>query len=113
MNIYQAGEDLEETEEEDEETVDEDDQVYAVPSGSQATAAPQTAPGAAHGSLTRILGEAPPSKSAVSETSPLLPRARASSRSRSRSKRRRLSVSHGDATVGQAVLMVCHALLAH
>ena len=77
--------------------MDEEDQVYAQPSGSQETAALQTGP------------EAPPSKLAVSETSPLLPRARASSASRTRSKRRRQSVSHhGDATVGQAVLMVRH-----
>ncbi|KAH9989449.1 transmembrane amino acid transporter protein-domain-containing protein [Russula vinacea] len=56
------------------------------------------------GSLARILADAQPSKSAVSETSPLLPRS--SSVQRSRTRRRRVSVSHGDATVGQAVLML-------
>jgi solute carrier family 36 (proton-coupled amino acid transporter) len=105
INVYQAGEDLEELEEEDEEeeAVDEDIRAYDQPSGSQ-----DTGPEAAQGSLARILAESQPSKSAVSETSPLLPKARASSLQRSRTRRRRVSVSHGDATVGQAVLMVCH-----
>jgi solute carrier family 36 (proton-coupled amino acid transporter) len=109
--VYQAGEDLEEIEEEDEETADEEDQLYGQPSGSREPSASQTRPEVARGSLTRILAEAPPSKSTVSETSPLLPRA--SSVSRSRTRRRRSTVSHGDATVGQAVLMVCHVLPVH
>ncbi|KAI0303608.1 amino acid transporter [Multifurca ochricompacta] len=99
-----AGEDLEEIEEEDEEAVDEDEESYRQPSGSQDTATLQRGAEAARGSLVRILAEAPPSKSAISEASPLLPRA--SSLQRTRSKRRRASVSHGDATVGQAVLML-------
>jgi solute carrier family 36 (proton-coupled amino acid transporter) len=98
----QAGEDLEELEdEEDEEEIDEDRRAYDQPSGSR-----DTGPEAAQGSLARILADTQPSKSAVSETSPLLPRA--SSLQRSRTRRRRASVSHGDATVGQAILMVCH-----
>jgi len=108
INVYQAGEDLEELEEEeeeDEETIDEDRRAHDQPSGSQDMSVPQT-PEAAQGSLARILAESQPSKSAVSETSPLLPRA--SSLQRSRIRRRRASVSHGDATIGQAVLMVCH-----
>jgi proton-coupled amino acid transporter len=101
----QAGEDLEELEEDEdeEEPIDEDRRAYDQPSGSQ-----DTGPEAAQGSLARILAESQPSKSAVSETSPLLPRARASSLQRSRTRRRRATVSHGDATVGQAILMVCH-----
>jgi proton-coupled amino acid transporter len=106
INVYQAGEDLEELEEdeeEEEEAIDEDRRAYDQPSGSQ-----DTGPEAAQGSLARILAESQPPKSAVSETSPLLPRARGSSLQRSRTRRRRATVSHGDATVGQAVLMVCH-----
>jgi proton-coupled amino acid transporter len=112
IDVYQAGEDLEELEdeEEDEEAAgeDEDGRLYGQPSGSRDTPALQTGPEAAQGSLARILAESQPPKSAVSETSPLLPRA--SSAQRSRTKRRRVSVSHGDATVGQAVLMVCRGL---
>jgi hypothetical protein len=100
INAYQAGEDLEELEEEgEEEAIDEDRRGYDQPSGSR-----DTGPEAAQGSLARILAESQPSKSDI----PLLPRARASSLQRSRTRRRRASVSHGDATVGQAVLMVCH-----
>lgn len=106
IDVYQAGEDLEETEEEeDEEAADDDRLLYGQPSGSQDTSALQPDPEAAEGSLARILADSQPSKSAVSETSPLLPRS--SSVQRSRTRRRRVSVSHGDATVGQAVLMVC------
>ena len=82
---------------------EEDRRLYGQPSGSQDPSALQTGPEAAQGSLARILAESQAPKSAVSETSPLLPRAS----SRSRVRRRRASVSHGDATVGQAVLMVC------
>ena len=113
IDVYQAGEDLEETEEEeDEEAADDDRLLYGQPSGSQDTSALQPDPEAAEGSLARILADSQPSKSAVSETSPLLPRS--SSVQRSRTRRRRVSVSHGDATVGQAVLMVCRdSLLYH
>ena len=105
-DVYQAGEDLEETEEEeDEEVAEEDRRLYGQPSGSQGPSGVQTVPEAAQGSLARILAESQAPKSAVSETSPLLPRS--SSVQRSRVRRRRASVSHGDATVGQAVLMVC------
>ncbi|KAH9998794.1 transmembrane amino acid transporter protein-domain-containing protein [Russula compacta] len=100
-----AGEDLEETEEDDEdELMDEDERLYDQPSGSRDTSALPTGQEAAQGQLARILAESQPSKSAVSETSPLL--TRASSLQRSRLRRRRASVSHGDATVGQAVLML-------
>lgn len=110
IDVYQAGEDLEETEEEeDEEVAEEDRRLYGQPSGSQDPSAVHTGPEAAQGSLARILAESQAPKSAVSETSPLLPRA--SSVSRSRVRRRRASVSHGDATVGQAVLMVCPWLI--
>ncbi|KAH9957401.1 transmembrane amino acid transporter protein-domain-containing protein [Russula dissimulans] len=84
-----AGEDLEEIEEEDESLMDEDDQGYDQPSGSR--------------DVPSLHTESQP-KSAVSETSPLLPRA--SSLQRSRIKRRRASTSHGDVTVGQAVLLL-------
>ncbi|KAI0261811.1 transmembrane amino acid transporter protein-domain-containing protein [Russula aff. rugulosa BPL654] len=98
-----AGEDLEELEEEeDEEAIDDDRRAYDRPSGSQVTPVLETGPEAAQGSLARILAESQPSKSAVSETSPLLQRAS----SRSRTRRRRATVSHGDATVGQAILML-------
>ncbi len=109
INVYKAGEDLEEVEEEeDEEAIDEDRRAYDQPSGSQDPSLLHAGQEAAQGSLARILADSQPSKSAVSETSPLLPRS--SSLQRSRTKRRRASVSHGDATVGQAVLMVCHGL---
>lgn len=101
-----AGEDLEEIDEEDDEDeVDEVEQPYGQPSGSHGTSVlPPAGPDGARGSLVRILTDVPPSKSAATETSPLIPRS--SSHHRSRSKRRRTSVSHGDATVGQAVLML-------
>ena len=107
LNIRQAGEDLEEIEEEDEEQLtDEEERQYDRPSRSQDTSALQTE--AAQGSLARILARSQPSKPTATETSPLLPRA--SSLPRSRVRRRRGTVSHGDATVGQAVLMVRHNL---
>jgi proton-coupled amino acid transporter len=102
ISVHQAGEDLEETEDEDEESIIDEEQLYAQASGSQGQS------DAAQDSLARILADAQPSKPTASETSPLLPRT--SSLPRSRMKRRRVSVSHGDATVGQAVLMVCHPL---
>lgn len=83
---------------------EEDGRLYDQPSGSQDRSALQTGPEAAQGSLARILAESQAPKSAASETSPLLPRAPSAQRSRVR--RRRATVSHGDATVGQAVLMV-------
>ena len=104
IDVYQAGEDLEEIEEEDEEVAEEDGRLYDQPSGSQDRPGLQTGPEAAQGSLARILAESQAPKSAASETSPLLPRAPSAQRSRVR--RRRATVSHGDATVGQAVLMV-------
>ncbi|KAI9457129.1 transmembrane amino acid transporter protein-domain-containing protein [Russula earlei] len=99
-----AGEDLEEIEEEDEEMVYEDQRRYDQPSGSQDAFEPHMGLEAASGSLARILAESQPSKPTVSETSPLLPRS--SSQQRSRIKRRRASISHGDVTVRQAVLML-------
>jgi hypothetical protein len=113
-DIHQAGEDLEETEEEDEEPLPDDaERLLGQPSGSEDTSALQADSEAAQNSLARILQQAQQPKSAVTETSPLLPRS--SSLQRSRTRRRRGSVSHGDATVGQAVLMVRHdfASLAH
>ena len=108
LNIRQAGEDLEEIEEEDEEQLtDEEERQYDRPSRSQDTSALQTGPEAAQGSSV-ILARSQPSKPTATETSPLLPRA--SSLPRSRVRRRRGTVSHGDATVGQAVLMVRHNL---
>ncbi|KAI9463353.1 transmembrane amino acid transporter protein-domain-containing protein, partial [Lactarius psammicola] len=95
-------EDLEEIDEEDEDEVDEDEQPYGQPSGSRGPSVLPAGPDGAHGSLVRILTDGPPSKSAATETSPLIPRS--SSHHHSRSKRRRMSVSHGDATVGQAIL---------
>jgi hypothetical protein len=109
LNIRQAGEDLEEIEEEDEEQLtDEEERQYDRPSRSQGTSTLQTGPEPAQGSLARILARSQPSKPTATETSPLLPRA--SSLPRSRVRRRRGTVSHGDATVGQAVLMVRHHL---
>ncbi|KAH9177420.1 transmembrane amino acid transporter protein-domain-containing protein [Lactarius sanguifluus] len=83
---------------------DEDEEPYGQPSGSREVSVLPAGPDGAHGSLVRILTDVPPSKSAATETSPLIPRS--SSHHRSRSRRRRTSVSHGDATVGQAVLML-------
>jgi proton-coupled amino acid transporter len=114
INIHQAGEDLEEIEEEDEEELpDEAERLLGQPSGSEDTSALQAGSEAAQNSLARILHQSRQPKSAVTETSPLLPRS--SSLQRSRIRRRRGSVSHGDATVGQAVLMVRHnfATIAH
>ena len=102
IDAKQAGEDLEEVEEDEEDEVDEEEQPYGQPSGSRGV---PTGPDGSHGSLVRILTDEPPSKSAATETSPLIPRS--SSHHHSRLRRRRTSVSHGDATVGQAVLMVC------
>ncbi|KAI0267692.1 transmembrane amino acid transporter protein-domain-containing protein [Gloeopeniophorella convolvens] len=99
-----AGEDLEEIEEEDEEGLEDEAQPYGQPSGSRGASALRPDVEAARGSLVRILADEPPSKSGLSETSPLLQRA--SSHSRSRSRRRRMSVNQGDATVGQAILML-------
>lgn len=86
--------------------MDEEERGYGRPSGSQdVSAVLRAGPEAAQGSLARILAQTDqPSKSAATETSPLLPRAPSAQRSRMR--RRRGTVSHGDATVGQAVLMV-------
>jgi proton-coupled amino acid transporter len=107
-NVRQAGEDLEEIEEEDEELLpDEAERLLNQPSGSRDTSTPQAGSEPAQSSLARILQAQQP-KSAVSETSPLLPRS--SSVQRSRIRRRRGSVAHGDATVGQAVLMVRHSI---
>ncbi|KAI3616982.1 hypothetical protein WG66_004323 [Moniliophthora roreri] len=80
-----AGEDLEE-DEEDEEKEDEEQQV----------AGPSSGPSAGFGEVDET------------ETSPLLGGKRSHSRSlsRSRSRRRATSVSHGNATVTQAVLML-------
>ncbi|KAH9068485.1 transmembrane amino acid transporter protein-domain-containing protein [Lactarius deliciosus] len=99
-----AGEDLEEIEEDDEDEEDEDEEPYGQPSGSRGVSVLPAGPDGAHGSLVRILTDVPPSKSAATETSPLIPRS--SSHHHSRSRRRRTSVSHGDATVGQAILML-------
>jgi hypothetical protein len=115
LNIRQAGEDLEEIEDKDEEIeeedeeqlTDEEERQYDRPSRSQDTSSLQTGPEAAQGSLA-ILARSQPSKPTATETAPLLPPA--SSLTRSRVRRRRGTVSHGDATVGQAVLMVPHNL---
>jgi|SRR5712671_3153535 len=85
--------------------MDEDERRYDQPSGSRDVPPLHTGLEPAQGSLARILAESQP-KSAVSETSPLLPRAS----SRSRIKRRRASISRGDVTVGQAILLVRHRL---
>ena len=109
INPNQAGEDLEEIEEDDEDEVDENEQPYGQPSGSRGVSVLPAGPDGAHGSLVRILTDGPPSKSAATETSPLIPRS--SAHHHSRLRRRKASVSHGDATVGQAILMVCYACL--
>lgn len=98
-----AGEDLEEIEEDDEEG-DEDEQPYGLPSGSRGAADLPVGSDRAHGSLVRIPTDVPPSKSTATETSPLI--TRSSSHHHSRLRRRRASVSHSDATVGQAILML-------
>ncbi|KAJ3994330.1 vacuolar amino acid transporter 4 [Lentinula boryana] len=79
-----AGEDLEE---EDEDNKDEDDLEYARPSTS-------VTPAPGFGDLS------------ATESSPLLGNKPRMSRSRSRSRRRAASMSTGNATVGQAVLML-------
>ncbi|KAJ3714586.1 vacuolar amino acid transporter 4 [Lentinula guzmanii] len=79
-----AGEDLEE---EDEDNKDEDDLEYAGPSTS-------VTPAPGFGDLS------------ATESSPLLGNKPRMSRSRSRSRRRAASMSTGNATVGQAVLML-------
>ncbi|KAI0067192.1 hypothetical protein BV25DRAFT_1795537 [Artomyces pyxidatus] len=96
-----AGEDLEEIDEETEEE-DEDEQVYV--SGPRRPFTLDDTENLAQGpsALHAHVQELPP-KPTHSELSPLLDRGK----SRSHSRRRRMSVGpHGDATVGQAILML-------
>ncbi|KAI0045839.1 hypothetical protein FA95DRAFT_1560710 [Auriscalpium vulgare] len=98
-----AGEDLEEVDEEDEEEEDEE-AAYGPPSAIHARR-PFTSEGQEDGQGPSVhidTAGLPPSKPTDTEHTPLLDRAK----SRSLSRRRRGSVAHGDATVGQAILML-------